>query len=103
MASHKIRVVLFEREPGLWIGQCLEYDIGAQAASLRELLYNVRRSFAGYAAICAERGMEIFSDLPETPREYHELWQKAAAQVTPLEPISFAAEHPLLVPEMRAA
>ena len=103
MTGRKIRVVLFEREPGVWIGQCLEYDIGAQAASLGELLYNVQRSLAGYAAICVERGMEIFSDLPETPREYHELWQRAAARVTPLQPISFAAKHPPLIPEMRAA
>ncbi|MEE8526199.1 MAG: hypothetical protein V3T72_19855 [Thermoanaerobaculia bacterium] len=103
MPDYRIRVVLFEREPGVWVGQCLEYDIGAQAKNLGDLLYNLQRSLSGYAGICAQRGMELFSDLPETPREYHELWEGASAQVTPLQPITFAAHHPPIVPELRAA
>jgi hypothetical protein len=103
MPDYRIRVVLFESEPGVWIGQCLEHDIGAQASSLRDLLYNLQRSLLGYAALCDQRGIGVFSDLPEAPREYHELWDAATVQVTPLEPISFAPRHPPIVPELRAA
>ncbi len=77
MTVYRIRVILFEREPGCWVAQCLEHDIGAQASNLPDLAYNFERSVVGHIAVCEERGIEPFSDLGEVPHEYFEMWYRA--------------------------
>lgn len=93
----EIDAILFEREPGCWVGQCLQYDIGAQADSLPELAYQLQRSLVGYAAICAANNVEAFSDLESAPRVYWDMWRKATMRVVQDE-AHFRAPKPTVLP-----
>jgi hypothetical protein len=72
----KINVILFERDPGEWVAQCLEYDIGAQAGSLPDLVYELQRSLVGHIAVSREHGLEPFACLGSAPSYYWEKWQQ---------------------------
>ena len=72
----KISVILFERDPGEWVAQCLEYDIGAQADSLPNLFYELQKSLMGHIVIACECGREPFDCLPPAPAEYWDKWQQ---------------------------
>lgn len=77
----KISVVLFERDPGEWVAQCLEYDIGAQANSLPNLFYELQKSLVGHVVISRENGQEPFQCLPPAPSRYWSKWQQEKATV----------------------
>lgn len=81
MPNYTLDFILLEREPGLWIGQCLQYDLGAQAKTLPDLLYEIQRSVVGYIAICSQREVEPFLGLDSAPTEYWEMWKEATAEV----------------------
>ena len=72
----KINVILFERGPGEWVAQCLEYDIGAQASNLPDLFYELQRSLVGHIAICLKRDQEPFECLPPAPSQYWDKWRQ---------------------------
>lgn len=79
-AEYKMDVVLFEREPGNWVAQCLQYDIGAQAESLPELVYEIQRSLVGHVVIALENDLDPFECLPAAPDEYRGKWE--ASRIT---------------------
>ena len=72
----KISVILFERDPGEWVAQCLEYDIGAQASSLPNLFYELQKSIVGHVVICREHDQDPFECLPPAPSHYWDKWQQ---------------------------
>ena len=63
MTNYTIDAVLFEREHGCWVGQYLQYDIGAQAENLEQLSYELQKAIAGHVVICADNNVEPFSGL----------------------------------------
>lgn len=71
-----IHVVIFQRDKW-WVAQCLQYDIGAQAMNVSELLYQLQRSLIGHLAICYKEGIEPFEALKSAPREYWDKWEGA--------------------------
>lgn len=71
-----IHVVIFQRDKW-WVAQCLQYDIGAQAMSAPEVVYQLQRSLVGHVVICNKEGVEPFSMLPKAPDEYWEMWKGA--------------------------
>lgn len=79
--GYALDVVLFERIPGEWVGQCLQYDIGAQASSLPELLYQLQRSFVGHVVVALENDLAPFECLPPAPEEYWGKWRQATITI----------------------
>lgn len=68
-----LSVVMLEREPGLWVAQCLEVNLGAQAGNPEDLDYEFQKVVAGHLAICKELDRTPFEDLGEVPREYWDM------------------------------
>lgn len=73
MIAYEMDAVLFQRDPGEWVAQCLQYDIGAQASNPDDLIYELQRSLAGHVVIAQENGLEAFTCLPPAPEEYWRL------------------------------
>ena len=82
-----IRVIAF-RDGDMWSGQCLEYDIGAQANSLEELK---ERLDAVMEAECQE-GLEWtgsqFGGILPSPAYYQQMWEKQAGRFSPVASLS---------------
>ena len=65
-----LTVIYFKRDPGNWVAQCLEYDIGAQANTRADLSYEFQKSIVGHILICAKHGATPFESLPPAPSLY---------------------------------
>lgn len=80
-----IRVIAFQ-EGDAWVAQCIEYDIGAQAANLEEL--NERLMIA----IKAEREESIrrcgaaFAGIPPAPPHFSRMWERRSGSFHPTRP-----------------
>ena len=81
MPERTLNIVLMEY-PEYWSAQCLQYDIGAQAQSLDDVMYELQRSIMGHFAICNQLEVEPFSNLPAAPRRYWKLWDHAKTGVS---------------------
>jgi len=76
-----IRVVVF-REGDLWVAQCLEYDIGAQAADLDTLRGRLTAVVSAELRESMNRHGEPFKGIPEAPSYFERLWSKHAGFLT---------------------
>ena len=70
--KRKLTVVIFQREGNEWVAQCLEWDIGAQAGSLPDLVYELQRVLVGHVIIARQHDLEPFECLPSTPTLYRD-------------------------------
>ena len=77
-----IRVIAF-REGDKWSGQCLEYDIGAQADSLGELRERLEAAIEAECREGFERNGSEFSGIPPAPSYYQQMWEKQAGRFSP--------------------
>lgn len=77
--SDKIRVIFF-KDGDRWCAQCLEYDIGAQAADLDE----VRRRFDMALSLERKTSIELcgepFGGIDPAPAHFHEMWEKRSRE-----------------------
>lgn len=64
--NRTIRIVTF-KEGEIWVAQCLEHDVCAQAADLDSVRARIE------AALEAEAPLEA---LPEAPAHFFELWER---------------------------
>jgi hypothetical protein len=77
-----VRAVIFQ-EGEAWVGQCVDYDIGAQAPSIDLLLGRLE------AVIRAERDQskivngEEFAGIPASPERFKAMWDMAFGKFTP--------------------
>jgi hypothetical protein len=73
--SDGIRAVIFQ-DGNLWVAQCLEYDIGAQAHDLD----TVRRRLGVAIEIEQRTSMEVhgkeFAGIDQAPARFFEMWEK---------------------------
>lgn len=83
--QQEIHAVLFERSPGEWVGQCLQFDIGAQAGDITDLVYELQRAIVGHIVIAIENGVEPFESLSPAPQMYWDMWEQASETFQPLE------------------
>jgi hypothetical protein len=97
----KLDVVIFQRDEW-WVAQVLQHDIGAQAFSFDDALYEIERSIVGHIAICLENGVTPFSQLGPAPQVYWEKFKLAANVVRPTSP-AFSAPVPIPIAEFRLA
>ncbi|MBA3841157.1 MAG: hypothetical protein H0X39_00800 [Actinobacteria bacterium] len=54
-----------------WVAQVLEHDLAAQASSIDEILYEVRRMIVGHILSCEEQGLDPYA-VPPAPKEYED-------------------------------
>jgi hypothetical protein len=78
MMPPTINVVIF-REGDFWVAQCLEYDIAAQAKSLRDLQYEIQRTLAGLIITATEAKEGRFEHIAPAPKRYWEMFATAYA------------------------
>lgn len=74
----KIRVVIF-KEDDLWVAQCLEYDIGAQASDVETLGRHLTATLQAELAESARRTGKPFGGIEQAPKQYFDMWEKFEA------------------------
>lgn len=86
--SAELHFVVFQTGP-IWAAQCLEHDLGAQAATLDDVLYELQRVIFGELLIAKELGAEPFEGREPAPREYWDKWNASKLTVDfPQEPFA---------------
>lgn len=69
--------VLIFRDCEWWVAQCLEYDIAAQARTIKDVEYEFQRVFIGRIAAAQELGIDPFEDIPPAPEAYRKIFEDA--------------------------
>lgn len=99
--TYTIDAVLFEREHECWVAQCLQYDIGAQAGSFKDLMYELEKALVGHVVICREHEAEPFADLSAAPEEYWRMFEEGFNVDAREDVASFRMPHPAAQPKVR--
>jgi hypothetical protein len=74
--KYAIRAVVFQE--GEWLcAQCLEYDLVAQAKSLRQLSRALQRLIVGHVAGRLRHKQQPFRDLPRAPEKYWAMFRRS--------------------------
>lgn len=73
MSVNLIRV-LIAKEGDYWVGQCLEYDIGAQARDLSELRRRLMTAIETEKQESVRRHGRPFGGIAPAPSYFHERW-----------------------------
>jgi hypothetical protein len=97
----KLDVVIFQRDEW-WVAQVLQHDIGAQALTVEDALYEIERSIVGHIAICLENGVTPFSQLGPAPQLYWDKF-KLATNILTSTTAAFSAPVPIPAAEFRLA
>jgi hypothetical protein len=88
---------------GWWVAQCLQYDLAAQAKSLRDLLYELERTLVGHVVVSEEKGLEPFEHLPAAPQMYRDMFAEAIELKHQEIPFRVPRGRSVPVPELRIA
>src|SRR5437016_4565092 len=83
--ASQIRAILF-MEGDLWVGQCLEYDIGAQARDLDELRARLTLAIEAERRESIERTGTPFGGILPAPPYFQNLWEKRSGNFQPRHP-----------------
>lgn len=75
--STQLRVVVF-KDGDLWVAQCLEYDIGAQAPDLDSLRNRLNMAIQVDLETSLEKRGEPFAGIEPAPPYFHEMWSRSA-------------------------
>jgi hypothetical protein len=76
MRRHVFHVVLFE-DRGWWVAQCLERNLAAASKDPRHLRSRLEAVLKVQIEADQEAGVEPFSTLPQAPRRFWQMFQKA--------------------------
>ena len=82
MEIQQLRVVAF-RDGDIWVGQCLEHDISAQAADLKELQILLDLTIQADLQESMERHGKPFAGLDPAPQRFFRMWDECAGKLTP--------------------
>jgi hypothetical protein len=66
------------QEAGKWVGQCLEYDIGAQADTIDDLTVRLQVVLKAELAESVERHGRPFAGIDRAPERYQLMWERRA-------------------------
>jgi hypothetical protein len=77
MTAFNISAVLYQ-EGDWWIGQCLEYDITAQANSLPDLQYELERVLFAHLCASMKEKRDPFHGLTSAPQKFWRMWEAGA-------------------------
>jgi hypothetical protein len=81
----RIRAILF-RDGELWVGQCLEYDIGAQASDLDQLHSRLLIAIDCERKESVARNGAPFAGIDRAPQHFFDMWEKAPGGYSPRRP-----------------
>ena len=70
-----VRVIVFN-DAGVWVAQCLEFDIGAQAADLDTLRARLDVVIGAELKESEERGGRPFEGIEPAPVRFQEMWDR---------------------------
>lgn len=85
VTAMQIRAVIF-KEGDSWVGQCLEHDIGVQAADLDSVQFRLALAIEIERDESFNRNGAPFAGIPPAPRAYHQMWDESAGTFTPKNP-----------------
>lgn len=71
----QVRTVIF-REGDWWVAQCLEFDLAAQAKTVKDLAYEIQRVIVGHMVVCKQEGIRPFEHLPKAPDKYWDMFNE---------------------------
>lgn len=69
-----LRALMF-KSGEFWMGQCLEYDIAAQAKTVTDLPYQLERAIVGHIVIALDNKMEPFESVPPAPSRFERMFE----------------------------
>ena len=84
MKAHLDILVRRDHDVGVWVSQCLQYDIAAQGATIKDSLVAFTHALASEVAYGIEvRGLtdDPLAEIPSPPQEIRHLFDKAEAKV----------------------
>ena len=79
----EIRTVVMP-EGDMWVAQCLEYDIGAQAPGLELLQDRLCATIAAHCDISCLENKTPFNGIDPAPEYFHEIWERHEIRLKPL-------------------
>lgn len=71
--------ILVTQEGDWFVAQCLEIDLGAEAKSLDDVMYEMQKTIVGQLFLDLTRQRRPFEGLPSAPEEYFQRYQRACA------------------------
>ena len=74
-----IRAIAY-RHGDRWIGQCLEFDLAAQADTRDKILDELARVVEPHVEASRENGVEPFVNLPRAPNLYFQMFDSVRSQ-----------------------
>lgn len=84
--SHVERIelsVVAYQDDGIWIAQCVEYDIAASASTLPALERAFERAVAANLCVNHDLGRNALDGIPPAPSDFKAMFDDAALDVTP--------------------
>ena len=78
--ENHIRVIVF-REGDVYVAQCLEYDIAAQAATIEGVIDRLELTLDAEFAYCEESSKKPHESISPAPNYYHNLWEARFAKL----------------------
>ena len=82
--GQELRVVVFQ-EDGHWIAQCIEYDIGAQGKTYRDMAEHFALALALELEESTNRYGKPFAGIDPAPAYFHKMWEHRSSTLTPIE------------------
>jgi hypothetical protein len=79
-AQYTFSAVAYQ-EHGLWVAQCLEFDICAQAKTLPQLHRELVRVLVATAAVGIELGRKPFEGIEKAPAEFWRMFDQAKISI----------------------
>jgi hypothetical protein len=79
MTSQRLRLVIFQEEPGLWIVRGLEHDVGAEARTIGEAIRAAMRFVDAHTAVDIRHDHLPLSAFPPAPQKYWNAYASGTA------------------------
>lgn len=90
--TDQIRVVIFQ-DGGTWVAQCLEHDIGAQAANLEDLMDRLGLALEVERQTSIELHGRPFAGIDPAPPHFFDRWEKCSGSFAPKKPPVIKGDH----------
>lgn len=89
-APIEIDVVAYQDACGIWVGQCIQYDIAAHAKTFSGLLKAIERTVAANICINQKLGRKGLEGIPPAPEKFRKRLDQAEYPLSPLTKIDSA-------------
>ena len=80
--TKKVRIVIYV-EDGLFVAQCLEYDVRAQAKTILQVIRFIILALREIRQDSLQRHGQAFANIDPAPERFHEMWENKTAIIYP--------------------